>query len=119
MKISFFYFKICSIHSRKNKTSKEVLVIPRTDSYDSVSVKESEGEVKPDLEDNGTDLPEFTQECVAPVLDKNETVVSNDIQFFDKFCIIFTCHVKDNSVIYFLTIILQGHRPYYVCVGVI
>jgi hypothetical protein len=44
-----------------------------------VSAKESEPEVKPDLEDDTADRPELPQECVVPVLDKNETIVSNEI----------------------------------------
>lgn len=56
-----------------------MLVIPRTESDESVSLKGNEPEVKPGLEADGTDLPELPQECFVPVLDKNETVVSDDI----------------------------------------
>lgn len=65
-----------------------MLVISRTQSDESVSLKGNEPEVKPGLEVDGTELPEFPQECFVPVFDKNETVVSNDIQFFDKFFLI-------------------------------
>lgn len=65
-----------------------MLVIARTESSDNVSAKENEPEVKLDLEDDSADLPEIPQECVVPVLDKNETVVSNDVKFLDKFCIV-------------------------------
>jgi hypothetical protein len=50
--------------------------------------KENEPEVKLDLEDDSADLPELQQECVVPVLDKNEAVVSIDVKFLDKFCLV-------------------------------
>lgn len=40
------------------------------------------------MENDSADLPEFPQESVLPVLDKNETVVSNDVKFLDEFCIV-------------------------------
>jgi hypothetical protein len=64
---------------RKNKTNREVSVIPRTESDESVSLKGNEPEVKSGLEADGTNLTELSQECFVPVLDKNEDVVSNDI----------------------------------------
>jgi hypothetical protein len=60
--------------SRKNKTSREVLVISRTESDDSVSIKEKEPEVKPAVEDACTDHPQGAHKCIVPPLDKNETV---------------------------------------------
>jgi hypothetical protein len=62
-----------------------VLVLPRTESDESVSLQCNEPEVKPGLE---AELPELPQECFLPVLDKNETVVSNDIRFLNKCCLI-------------------------------
>lgn len=53
-----------------------------------MSAKENEPEVKLDLEDDSADLPEVPQECVVPVLDKNESDVSNDVKFLDKLCIV-------------------------------
>jgi len=84
----FVVLKIWVVLCRKNKTSREVLVISRTESDDSVSIKEKESEVKPAVEDAFTDHPDGAHKCVVPPLDKNETVVSNEIYFFDKFCII-------------------------------
>jgi len=60
--------------SRKNKTSREVLVISRTESDDSVSIKEKEPEVKPAVEDACADHPESAHKCLVPPLDKNEIV---------------------------------------------
>ncbi|GFG30888.1 hypothetical protein Cfor_07452 [Coptotermes formosanus] len=57
--------------SRKNKTSREVLVISRTESDDNVAIKEKEPEVKPVVEE---DFPEGAHKCLVPPLDKNETV---------------------------------------------
>lgn len=76
------------IRCRKNKTSREVLVISRTESDDSVSIKEKEPEVKSAVEDLCTDHAQGAHKCLVPPLDKNETVVSNEIYFFDKFCMI-------------------------------
>lgn len=59
--------------SRKNKTSREVLVISRTESDDSVSIKEKEPEVKPAVEDACTDHSQGAHKCLVPPLDKNET----------------------------------------------
>jgi len=84
----FVVLKICVIRCRKNKISREVLVISRTESDDSVSIKEKEPEVKPAVEDACADHPEGAHKCFLPPLDKNEIVVSNEIYFFDKFCMI-------------------------------
>jgi len=84
----FVVLKMWVIRCRKNKTSREVLVISRTESDDSVSIKEKEPEVKPAVEDACTDHPQGAHKCIVPPLDKNETVVSNEINFFDKFCMI-------------------------------
>jgi hypothetical protein len=50
-----------------------------------VSIKEKEPEVKPAVEDACTDHPEGAHKCLVPPLDKNETVVSNEIYLLDKF----------------------------------
>jgi len=84
----FVVLKIWVIRCRKNKTSREVLVISRTESDDSVSIKEKEPEAKPAVEDACTDHPEGAHKCLVPPLDKSEPVVSNEIYFFDKFCMI-------------------------------
>jgi len=76
------------IRCRKNKTSREVLVISRTESDDSVSIKEKEPEVKPAVEDACTDHSQGAHKCLVPPLDKNETAVSIEIYFLDKFCMI-------------------------------
>jgi hypothetical protein len=79
---NFCNFKIWVIRCRKNKTSREVLVISRTESDDNVAIKEKEPEVKPVVEE---DFPEGAHKCLVPPLDKNETVVSNDIYFLYTF----------------------------------
>jgi len=73
----FVVLKMWIIRCRKNKTSGEVLVISRTESYDSVPIKEKEPEVKPAVEDACTDHPQGAHKCLVPPLDKNETIVSN------------------------------------------
>jgi hypothetical protein len=84
----FVVLTIWVIRCRKNKTSREVFVNSRTESDNSVSKKEKEPEVKPTVEDACTDHPEGARKSLVPPLDKNETVVSNEIYFFDKLCMI-------------------------------
>lgn len=78
----FVVLKIWVIRCRKNKTSREVLVISRTESDDSVSIKEKEPGVKPAVEDACTDYPEGAHKCLVPPLDTNETVVSYEVYLF-------------------------------------
>lgn len=73
----FVVLKMWVIRCRKNKTSREVVVISRTESDDSVSIKEKEPEVKPAVEDACTNHPEGERKCLVLPLDKNESVVSN------------------------------------------
>lgn len=97
----FVVLKIWVIRCRKNKTSREVLVISRTESDDSVSIKEKEPEVKPAVEDACADHPESAHKCLVPPLDKNE-IVSNEVYFLDKFCMMSFVLCEINVLLFIL-----------------
>jgi hypothetical protein len=98
----FCNFKISIIRCRKNKTNREGLVISRTESDDSASIKERELEVKPGVEDACTDHPEDAHKCIVPPVDKNETNVSNEVYMLDKSCMISCVSYQINLSVFLL-----------------